>query len=73
VFGGDAGGGLLAQANVPAEAGQVLMAALGLQLRRGAPGLGQMLERAVAELVHCPALAVRGPLRGGGLEQVFGT
>ena len=35
-FGGDAGGGLLAQADLAAEAGQVLVAGLGLKLRSGA-------------------------------------
>jgi hypothetical protein len=43
VLGGDAGGGLLAEAYVVPEADQVLMAAFGLQFRCSAPGLGQML------------------------------
>ncbi|WP_164903657.1 hypothetical protein [Nonomuraea polychroma] len=42
-FGGDARGGLLPQAYVAAEAGQVLVAALVLQFGRGATSLGQML------------------------------
>ncbi|WP_165977941.1 hypothetical protein [Nonomuraea diastatica] len=40
---GDAGGGLFTESHVVAEAGQVLVAALGLQLGRAAPGLGEML------------------------------
>jgi hypothetical protein len=35
-FGGDAGGGLLAEPDVAAEAGQVLVAGLGLKLGTGA-------------------------------------
>lgn len=40
---GDAGGGLFAEADVGAEAGQVLVAALGLKFGRAAPGLAQVL------------------------------
>ncbi|MBE3014020.1 hypothetical protein IL992_33300 [Microbispora sp. NEAU-D428] len=48
VLSGDAGGGLLAQAYVAAEAGQVLVAGLGLQLGGGAAGGGQVGQRRVA-------------------------
>ncbi|GGT42197.1 hypothetical protein GCM10010176_102230 [Nonomuraea spiralis] len=59
VLGGDAGGGFLTESYVVAEAGQLLVAGLGLQFRRGSAGLGQVLERAVAKLVQGPAVAVR--------------
>lgn len=49
-FGGDTRGGLLAQADVAAEAGQVLVAALGLQLRGGPSGLREMLQRSVSQM-----------------------
>ncbi len=55
-FGGDAGGGLLAEPDVAAEAGQVLVAGLGLELGSGAPVGGQVLEGRVAQLVEGPAL-----------------
>ncbi|GAA3427771.1 hypothetical protein GCM10018953_49540 [Streptosporangium nondiastaticum] len=59
MLGSDVGGGLLAQADVAAEACQVLVAGLGLQLRRGPPRLREMLQRTVAQLVQGPAFAVR--------------
>ncbi|MET9250289.1 hypothetical protein [Nonomuraea sp. NPDC003709] len=73
MLGGDAGGGLLAQAYVAAEAGQVLVSALGLQLGGGAAGLCEMLQRRMSELVQRPALAVWVESGSGGFEQVFGT
>ncbi|WP_239338058.1 hypothetical protein [Frankia sp. CiP3] len=48
VFDGNAGGGFFAEADVVSEAGQVLVARLGLQLGCGTPGLGEVLERGVA-------------------------
>ena len=47
-FGGDAGGGLFAEPDIAAEAGQVLVAGLGLKLGSGAPVGGQVLEGRVA-------------------------
>jgi hypothetical protein len=44
-FGGDAGGGFVAEPDIVAEAGQVLVAGLGLKLGSGTAGLGQVLER----------------------------
>lgn len=73
VFGGGAGGGLLAGADVAAEAGQVLMAGLGLQLRCGASGFGKMSQRPVAGLVRRPPLPVRVQVDSGGLGQVLGA
>jgi Mycothiol maleylpyruvate isomerase N-terminal domain len=59
VFGGDAGGGFLAEAYVAPEGGQVFVAGLGLQLRCAAPGGGQVPQRGVAQLVQRPAAAVQ--------------
>jgi len=72
-FGGDAGGGLLAEPDVAAEAGQVLVAGLGLELGSGAPVGGQVLEGRVAQLVEGPALLVRVDRRACLLEQVRGA
>ena len=47
-FGGDAGGGLLAEPDVAAEAGEVLVAGLGLEFGSGAAIGGQVLEGRVA-------------------------
>ncbi len=73
VFGGDAGGGFSAEADVVSKAGQVLVTGFGLQFGRGASGLGQVLQRRMAQLVQCPACAVGVDMGGGGLEQVLGT
>ena len=42
--GGDLGGGLFAELDVPAEAGQVLVAGFGLELGGGAAVDGKVLE-----------------------------
>jgi len=57
--GGDLGGGLFAELDVPAEAAQVQVPGFGLELGRGAPVGGQVLEGGVPELVEGPAGAVR--------------
>jgi hypothetical protein len=57
--GGDLGGGLFAELDVPAEAAQVQMAGFGLELGGGASVGGQVLEGGAAELVERPALPVR--------------
>jgi hypothetical protein len=72
-FGGDAGGGLLAEPDVAAEAGQVLVAGLGLKLGSGAAVGGHVLEGRVAQLVQGPALLVRVERRACLLEQVLGA
>jgi hypothetical protein len=58
-FGGDAGGDLLAEADVAAEAGQVLVAGLGLKLGRSAAVGGQVLQGRMAQLMQGPALLLR--------------
>jgi hypothetical protein len=71
VVGGDAGCCLGPEVDVDPEAGQVLVAALGLQFGRAAAGRGQVLQAGVPQLVQGPALTV-GIMGGGGLfEQVF--
>ena len=72
-FGGDAGGGLLAESDVATEAGQVLVTGLGLKLGSGATVGGQVLEGRVAQLVQGPALLVRVERRARLLEQVLGA
>lgn len=47
MFGGHLGGGFGSELDVGAEAGQVLVAAFGLQFGRGAAGLGQVGEGGV--------------------------
>ena len=54
--GGDLGGGLFAELDVPAEAGQVLVAGFGLELGGGAAVDGTVLEGGVPQLVERPAL-----------------
>ena len=49
-FGCDAGGGLLAEPDVVPEGGEVLVAALGLELGGGPAAGGQVPERAVPQL-----------------------
>src|ERR1039457_670227 len=71
--GGDLGGGLLAELDVAAEAGEVLVPGLGLELGGGAAVDGQVLERGVPQLVERPAVLVRVESGGGLLEQVFGA
>jgi hypothetical protein len=58
-FSGNAGGGFLTEPDVAAEAGEVLVAALGLELGRGASVLGQVGQRGVPQLVQRPPGAVR--------------
>ncbi|MER5323013.1 hypothetical protein [Streptosporangium roseum] len=53
--GGELGGGLFAELDVPAEAAQVRMPGLGLELGRGAPVGRQVLEGGVPQLVERPA------------------
>src|SRR6202051_1286333 len=72
-FGGDAAGDLLAEPDVAAEAGQVLVAGLGLELGGGAALGSQVLEGTVAQLVQCPALLVRVDRLACLLEQVLGA
>jgi hypothetical protein len=50
-FGGDAGGGLLAEPDIAAEAGQVLVG-LGLELGSGPAVGGQVLVDRVSQLVQ---------------------
>jgi len=73
VFGGDAGGSLLAEAHGVSEGCQVFVAGLSLQLRCCAAGGGQMPQRGVPQLVQRPADAVRIMPRGGLFEKVFGA
>jgi len=55
-IGGDLGGGLFAELDVPAEAGQVLLVAgFGLELGGGAAVDGKVLEGGVPQLVERPA------------------
>ena len=70
-FGGDLGGGLFAELDVPAEAAQVQMPGLGQELGGGAAVGGQVLEGRMPQLVQRPADAVRVEGGGGLLEQVF--
>src|ERR1700722_3190736 len=72
-FGGDAGGGLLAEPDVAAEAGQVLVAGLGLELGGGAAVGGQVLEGRMAQLVQGPPCFVRVERLACLLEQVLGA
>jgi hypothetical protein len=51
-----------------AEAGQVLVAGLGLELGRAATGLGQVLQGAVAQLVERPAFLVRVELAAAAFQ-----
>src|SRR5487761_1368623 len=71
--GGDLGGGLFAELDVPAEAAQVQMPGFGLEFGGGASVGGQGLEGGVAEQVERPALLVRVVGGGGLLEQVLGA
>ncbi len=68
---GDPGGGLLTEPDVMPEGGEVFVAAPGLEFGGGPAAGGQMLERAVPQLVQGPAGAVRVVQRGGLLEQVL--
>jgi len=68
--GGDPGGGLFAELDVPAEAGQVLVAGFGLELGGGAAVSGQVLERGVSQLVKRPALLGPGTPSAGPNRQV---
>src|SRR5450756_1259581 len=72
-FGCDAGGGLLAEPDVAAEAGQVLVAGLGLELGGGAAGGSQVLEGRMAQLVQGPPCLVRVDRLARLLEQVLGA
>jgi hypothetical protein len=67
------GGGLLAEPDVAAEAGKVLVAGLGLEFGGGAAVGGQVLESGVAQLVQGPALTVRVDRLACLLEQVLGA
>jgi hypothetical protein len=71
--GGDGGGGFLAEADVAAEAGQVLVAGFGLEFGGGASVLGEVLQCRVAELVECVAAAVGAEVLGGLFEEVLGA
>lgn len=71
--GGDLGGGLFAELDVPAEAGQVLVAGFGLELGGGAAVDGKVLQGGVPQLVERPALLVRIEGCGRRLEQVLGA
>lgn len=59
---GDAGGGLLAEADVAAEAGQVLVAGLGLQL-------GNAVRPAWAVPARLPSSHARGEGGIGGIRE----
>src|SRR5262249_59185421 len=63
----------LAGPKVAAEAGQVLVAGLGLKLGSGAAVGGQVLEGRVAQLMQGPALLVRVERCACLLEQVLGA
>ena len=65
--------GLFAELDVPAEAGQVLVAGFGLELGGGAAVDGQVLEGGVPQLVERPVLLVRIEGCGRRLEQVLGA
>lgn len=53
-FGGDAGGGLFAELDVPTGATQVQVPGLGLKLEGDAAVDDQVLERGVPQLVERP-------------------